>query len=221
MNKKALASLKADVQDVLKGHPGLRLKFNGEVPSEIWGTYCIYDDGGALQGCFDIRVLIPATYPYGFPVLLETAGKIERTIDRHIGPGGLICEEIDQKELMLASKSITIREYFAQYVHKHFCWQLIYEEEGNKNLQEWSHHGDGTMQFYKEQFNSDDPRVIETCLKALAHNTVSGRNDPCACGSGKKTKRCHHETFVDLGRIGKAQLVKDLAEIQSKLSKIR
>lgn len=214
MNKKALEILKADVQEVLKGQRGLRLRFRNEIPFQIWGTFQIYDDLGALQGSFDIEVTIPANYPYGFPILKETSDKIERVIARHISTNGFICEEIDQKEMIIASKGITIKEYFDHYVFKHLCWQLVYEEEGNKNLQEWSHFGDGILQFYLEALTTNDPAFVEACLKRLVSNSLPGRNDACLCGSDKKAKYCHLEQINEIKRINRKKLEKDLLIVQ-------
>lgn len=204
----------SDAQEVLKKHSGLRLRFRSGIPFQIWGTYSIHDDRGALQGSFEIEVTIPSNYPHGFPVLKELSKKIERTLDRHIGPSGVICEEIDQKEKIIASKGITIKEYFDQYVFKHFCWQLIYEEEGNKNLQEWSHFGDGTLQFYREELSTDDTNFVERTLEALVSNTLPGRNEKCICGSNRKTKFCHLDNFEELKCIGKMNLRKDLVTVR-------
>jgi len=33
-------------------------------------------------------------------------------------------------------------------------------------------------------------RQTNTAASSNAHHTVSGRNDPCSCGSGKKYKKC-------------------------------
>jgi hypothetical protein len=219
MKRKLLNDLKADIQAVLKQQPGLRLRFKGDMPYQIWGTYSIYDDQGAWQASFEIQVAIPVNYPHGFPKLVETSQKIERIMDRHIDKKGLICEEIDQAENIIATRGITIKEYFDQYVHKYLCWQLIYDEEGKSYLQEWSHQGDGVFQFYRERLNCDQLTVIQRCLRALVYNQLPGRNDPCLCGGPKKAKYCHGPTLNELKGVGRGQLVNDLKVIQTLIAK--
>jgi hypothetical protein len=213
MDKKTHKILMADLEGVLRRHPGLVLKCKKDIPFEIYGIYDIRDDDGVLQGEFDIRVFIPSAYPYSFPAIMEKSKKIDRAIDRHINQAGAICEEIDQKENIIASKGISITQYFEQYVHKYFCWQLVYEEEGNKNLKEYAHHEEGIIQFYKEFLKIENNVTVKECLEAVALNTLPGRNDPCLCGSNKKMKFCHLEIFNDLKRIGREQLNKDLKMI--------
>lgn len=210
MDSRTLKALNEDLRLVLKSQPGLRCKMLNDIPSSIEGTYEVRDDQGVLQGAFDIRVQIPVGYPYRFPALWETANKIERGLERHVFPDGGVCEEIDRLEKIIAAHGITLNEYFSRYVHRFFCWQLIYEEEGNGNLKEWSHNEDGILQFYKEFLGIHSDSVILDCLQLIASNRVPGRNDRCPCGSKKKAKWCHVKQFEDLKCIGREQLLKDL-----------
>jgi hypothetical protein len=213
VTKKLLQQLKTDVQDVLCLHPELTVKESNGIPKWVEGDYYVRDLDGVEQGVFNIRVHIPAEYPYGFPIMVEVSTRIERKIDRHISLKGLTCQEITQKEKMIAAAGITLRRYFAEYVHKYLCWQLIYEEEGNENLEEWAHDQSSTLAFYQSHLNIQNPILIRRCLEHVAANKVSGRNDPCLCNSGKKTKHCHEEAFNELKFIGKDQLLKDIQTI--------
>jgi hypothetical protein len=218
MDRKTLKILRADIAALFQKHAGLFLRDKNDIPFEIYGIYDVCDDIGALQGEFEIRVFIPEGYPYAFPVMMEKSKKIERVMDRHINEKGIACEEIGQKEKIIASRGISLTEYFQQYVHKYFCWQLIYEEEGNKNLKEYSHEEEGVLEFYQQEFKICDLHTVKKCVEAVAVNRVPGRNDPCPCGSGQKVKFCHQQVFNDLNRIEKQQLLADLKMFEKELS---
>lgn len=210
MTKSQLRALQADVQDVLQLHPELSLVEKNNIPTAIQGKYNVRDDKRVVQGVFDIRVVIPQNYPNEFPILIEKSKNIERKIDRHINPHGIACEEINQMEKIIAAKGITIRQYFDRYVHKYFCWQLVYDEEGNQNLDEWEHEGIGVQNFYRQYLSLNDDATVFACISLIALNRIPGRNDPCPCKSGKKVKQCHGKTFDDLKCIGKDDLLKDM-----------
>jgi hypothetical protein len=213
VNKKDIRSLQQDVRGVLSRHPGLRLRKLKDIPVEIFGEYEVLDDAGNLLGAFEIKVNIPAGYPHAFPSMMETSTKIKREIDRHINEEGLICEELPQLEMIIASRGITMEQYFEQYVHKYFCWQLLYEEEGPVNLQEWPHHEQGPITFYKTFLGLNDMERVKQCLQKIAFDKA-GRNEDCPCGSGKKIKHCHEAVFSDLLRLGKNKLKEDISALQ-------
>jgi hypothetical protein len=212
MNKKALEVLQADIDRIRAVQPGLRLKFLKDVPVEIFGTYVVRDHNGKLQGDFEIRVIIPAAYPHGFPSLFETSDKIERIADRHIDKEGLVCEEFTRAKTIIASKGLTLERYFNEWVNRYFCWQLLYEEEGMKHLEQWSHNARAIVEFYQDFLKLQDENDIVRFLKAMTEGTI-GRNDLCPCGQQRKLKACHAETFTDLKRVPKKQLLKDLSII--------
>lgn len=209
MKKEAIRQLLYDVKKVLISNPGLAAKYVDEIPTELFGNFVIKDHAGAIQGDFDIMVKIPAAYPIGFPTLYETSKKITRIDDRHIDENGGCCVEITQKILSIARNGISLQDFFKKYVHRFFCWQLVYEEDP-LILAQWDHRECGVKQFYKELFGSDDKTVSRSFIESVLNRQIPRRKDLCLCGSGKFIKKCHRDVFYELEQIGVKQLLEDL-----------
>lgn len=209
MDKKTLKEFCYDVKKTLEKQPGLNVKYRGVTPVEIYGNFRIVDNNGDLQGGFDIRVLISKNYPKGFHHLIETSQKIERIIDRHIDKEGNCCVEILQKALLIAHRGISIKDFFDKYVHKFFCWQLVYEDDP-KAVEQWEHYDPGTRQFYYELLGTTNNIAVRKCIEAVLRGKIPHRKDLCVCESGKLSKHCHASDFYDLEKLGSDQLAKDL-----------
>jgi hypothetical protein len=215
MGKKLIRLLKYDVNAVLDNYPELSVKDINGLPKEVYGNFKIKDNEGVLQGDFDISVLIPASYPNGFPQLIETSKKIERIPDRHIDEHGNCCVEITQKIILISKRGIALQDFFKNYVYKFFCWQLVYEAEGRHALKQWDHGALGILGFYVELIGSGDKVVIAKFIKSVLSNRIPGRKDICICGSGKQTRKCHINIFYELYQIGHVQLLNDLKIINT------
>jgi hypothetical protein len=219
MDKQNLKLLSGEIPLLLNGQPGLRILEKNSIPSEILGNYAVRDDRGVVQETYEIRVLIPSSYPYGFPVMVETSEKIERIIDRHISEEGIACLEMDRKIAILSKYGITLQQFFQNYVHKFLCWQILYDEGEKDQLTEWSHHEGGVVEFYLEYMNMGSKELAKDCLQLIIDHRLPGRNALCPCGSERKMKRCHEKIFDDLKLIGRQQLIKDLQLFLSNVSK--
>lgn len=210
INKRTLKQLRYDIKKVQDEYPDLAVKYVNDLPSELYGKIKIFDNLGVLQEEFDIRVLIPLFYPFGFPSLIEVANRIERILDRHINEAGYCCVEITQKILLLQKRGITLQEFFKNYVYKFFCWQLLYETIGPTQLRQWEHGKKGIKQFYFELLNSNNNNTVRKLILAVLNNKIPNRKALCPCGSSKIIKECHYNEFNDLERIGREQLQKDI-----------
>lgn len=209
MDKRALKIFNADIAKTLEKCPGLKLMSNDKTRI-LKGKYELKDNLGVVMEEYEIAILIPEIYPKGFPILMELSKKIPRHEDRHIDEHGTACVEIHQRIILIAKRGISISNFVKKYVHKYFCWQLRYETGDLDGLEQWSHHEEGTKEFYKETFQTDDHDVIKRILVCLISNTLPERNDPCICSSGKKFKHCHAEPIIGIKDIGIEQFKIDL-----------
>lgn len=211
MNSTLLRALSRDAQDVVSNNSGLSIIWKQKVPVKLIGNYKVLDNFGKIQGDFDIEVVIPSNYPFEFPILREVGGKIPPSLDRHILPGGIACVENSRKVAILKIKGISLHNFFCTYVHRFFCWQLVYEEDnGAKKLTEWSHGEQGIREFYVDRFQTTDGLFIKGVLGRMIYNSLPGRNDPCFCSSGAKFKNCHGGIIGELSLIPRSDLISDL-----------
>lgn len=210
MRRSLLRLLTEDAQTVVSLNNGLSIKWKDAVPVEIAGNYRIVDGLGAIQADFDIRVVVPANYPYGFPGLWETSTKIPRDLDRHMFPDGKACLENPRRIDLMILRGISLCTFFTDYVHRFFCWQLVYDIDGPAALKGWAHGEEGIREFYCEILQTTDTGFIKEVLKRIVFNQLPGRNDLCFCGREEKFKQCHFKTISQLELITKTKLKGDL-----------
>lgn len=206
--------LNEDIAAALECYPELQLISNKETKF-LKGKYIISDNNGVVQGEYEIAIVIPKMYPNEFPLLLELSKNIPREDDRHIDKNGWACVEIDQNIALKSKKGISIKEFIANYVHRYFCWQLRYEAGDKEGLEEWAHHDKGTLQFYKENLNTEDIKTIIKILRTLSESPLPQRNVLCICGSNKKYKLCHENLIKKIYELGKDRFRIDLGILQN------
>ena len=115
-------------------------------------------------------------------------------IDLHFYPDGVCCLGLQP----LADRRMTLKEFLDEMVVP-FFYRLSYTEvhgleAARRHLWGEYSHGDSGLREY---------------LSDLANITRRGlgRNDPCACGSGRKYKRCH---LGEVGRFKHAPVLNDV-----------
>ncbi len=196
--------LHIDLIKTLKANPGFLLVYVNKVPAYLHGKYTLLDNNNIMQEEYEVRIYFDSEkYPYSFPVLQEISNKIPRCIDRHMNKDGFTCVEIAQRIAIITSKGITIKQFVDFYVHKFFCWQLVYDLESKKDLKEWPHFQDGTMKFYSEIFNTGSIDCILDTLKFYILNQDFEMN--------LRTFRW----FMELKSIGEKQILIDINELLS------
>ena len=100
------------------------------------------------------------------------------TIDLHFFPNGAACLSLQ----FLADRRTTLKEFMDELVVP-FFYRLAYTDlhglAASRDIlwAEYSHGEQGLREY------------LADVARIAAHGL--GRNDPCACGSGRKYKRCH------------------------------
>ena len=139
-----------------------------------------------LSDSFSIRIDLAALDRNGWPAVYEVGGRYSRlaerenveTIDLHFFPDGACCLGLQP----LADRLTTLKEFIDEWVVP-FFYRLSYTEvhgleAATRDLWgEYSHGVPGLREYLSD-------------LAGIGRRGL-GRNDPCACGSGRKYKRCH------------------------------
>ena len=139
-----------------------------------------------LCDSFSIRIELDALDQNGWPTVYEVGGRHAKiagrenikTIDLHFYPDGACCLGLQ----LLADRRTTLREFMDELVVPFFYRLSFTDVRGLVAAREhlWAEysHGDHGLREYLSD------------LADIAKHSL-GRNDPCACGSGRKYKRCH------------------------------
>ena len=207
------ASIERDIAETLERFPKLSKRFDKN--SNTWllaGDLDICDSQGEYWDTFNILILIPNTYPYCVPQVVEKSKLIPRDTKRHISKEGVCCLDMDHKLLRMARRGIRLADFIAEKVYPFFANQLYYDESEDKQYagEEYEHHFEGVRQFYNEDLGIADTGLAIKAIEMVLANDIPGRNDRCFCGGGMKFKRCHAEAVAFLETMPTDRLRKDL-----------
>ena len=155
-----------------------KLHIGGDDVTRSMGTY--------LRDTFTIRVELNNPDLNGLPKVYETGGRHEQIAarenvppaDLHLYPDGACCLGLQA----LADRQISLQEFMDERVLP-FFYRLSYVDKhgwalARKGLWDEYSHGDHGI----DEYLADVAKVAGVDL---------GRNDQCACGSGRKYKQCH------------------------------
>ena len=172
---------------LIEGELELRAAYDGEAGKLLIGS----DDATVsmesyLCDSFSIKIELDSLDQNGWPKVYEVGGKHERIAEReridsfelHLYPDSSCCLGLQ----LLADRRTTLREFMDEMVVS-FFYRLAYADRyGIQAARQrlWDEYGHGELGF--QQYLS--------VLADIAKQGLS-RNDPCACGSGRKYKRCH------------------------------
>ena len=207
------ASIDKDITEALEWFPKLSKRLDRSTNTWLLaGDLDICDSQGEYWDTFNILILIPNTYPYCVPQVIEKSTLIPRNINRHISEEGICCLDMDHKLLRMARRGIRLVDFIAEKVYPFFANQLYYDESEDKQYagEEYEHHFEGVRQFYDEDLRIDDTGLAIEVIEMVLANNTPGRNDRCFCGGKQKFKRCHAEAVAFLKTMPTDRLQKDL-----------
>lgn len=182
----------------------------------IDGQLDICDTKGEYWDTFDIRIVVPNTYPYCVPIVLERSSKIPREADRHISKEGICCVDISHQLLRMSRRGIRLIDFVTNKVYPYFANQVYYESEHHYSSGEYAHNFDGVKQFYFESTKIASIEEAIMILDYMVNGKELGRNANCFCGKSKY-KKCHLQIVEFLQSIGKGQLKQDLLDFRKEI----
>jgi len=214
-----LKLLKEDIIQVKDRFPKLTFrKIDDSKKYFLSGELDICDTKGEYWDTFEIIVLIPDTYPFCIPTVIEKSLIIPRTLDRHISEEGICCLDISHSLILLSKKGIRLHKFIAEKVYPYFANQLYFRENGFYAGEEYAHYFEGIKQFYREELKIDSPYLAVTFINQILLKQISRRNDKCPCNSGNKFKNCHLASIDLMNIIGVDRLTDDLNQFCSILA---
>lgn len=201
--------------DVLTAHgqyPGLRYPYFEQHRWCVDATLDIVGDDGARWGAFDVKLVLPRTYPQGIPAVFEQRSRIKAEADWHINEDGSCCIGPWVGEMKKYAGRATLVDWLNRSVVPFFANHLYKERHGHYRSGEYSHGFKGILEYYQEIW----PGELEDIIKKLRQ--VTGAEHPeakekCFCGSGERYARCHAGRSEYDG-IPRASYKQDLAHLK-------
>lgn len=197
-----------------------KLKYSWSSKFSIWiiaGELDICDAEGVYWNTFNIAIVVPESYPYCVPVLIEKSEIIPREIDWHISAEGICCVDVSNSLIAKSKTGIDICSFISDKVYSYLANQLYKLIESKYAGKEYAHHLDGIIQYYIEEHNLSDKRAVASFLRRIVEKSLLGRNSMCPCESGKKIKYCHEHSIHTIKSLGSTKLLSDLKNIMDSL----
>lgn len=163
---------------------------------ELEGTLVVTDDEGPL-GSFEIRMLVPTTFPQDAPEVFETGDKLPKTVDRHFFLDGSFCLGIHEFWL-LTSAQTDFLAFLNGPVQSFFFSQIYFDASGVWPFEDLSHGASGFVEAFSELFGcKPDAAVVLAVIQQYDGNRFKGHHT-CACGSGEIVRKCHFQKYKTL-----------------------
>ena len=195
-----------EAKTIVKLYPKLNL-FEKSGAKILSGEIDLLNDIGEILDTYQLEISPSNQYPFMFPKVFETGGKLPINIDWHVyEDDGRCCIKIPPEETLICSKGITLSDFIKNELIPYLFNQTFRRENGYY-INERSHGINGLIEFYGEKLNTNNTSEI---IKLLGH--ILFKNEPdrvalCFCGRNEKYRRCHRDAFRLLCQIKKEQLL--------------
>ncbi len=210
-------------------HSGLCYRIDNN--KSVWeGTLAFTSryDSIRVKDSFEIRIELPENSKT-IPLVKETGGRIEKIRathclkneqDLHVNPNGTICLCPKPEEKRRFPGKVNLRKFVNELVIPYFSELSYFEKTGKWIWGQYSHGPAGIMEYYLDNRNDNDPKLLDDCLMAIGidphefsiepYAQINGR-EHCVCGSKLKFKKCHPKALS-----GFRAIIEDSKLIQKK-----
>ncbi|WKL43728.1 hypothetical protein [Flavobacterium sp. ZE23DGlu08] len=188
------------VTAVVEKYKELSFKIEDGIPC-VFGAIILADESGSIEDTYQIEIKAVIDYPYSFPLLFETGGRIPRNIDWHIfEKNGNCCIASPPEEYILCNTGIDLLQFIENQVKNYFYSQTFRNQNGYF-LKERPHGSKGWIEFFEETFMTENIFNIEFGLNQILEGKKIDRVSDCFCGSGKKYRKCHKKSYEVLSKL--------------------
>jgi len=183
---------------------GLASAFTEAGTTIVSGTVDVIDRNGKLWETYQIEIHPTDMFPFRFPTVFETGGKIPRIGDWHIYENTLACcIAVKPEEILTCMNGITLKQFISNEVMPYLFNQTFRKKEGYYPNGEYSHNALGLCEYYDGTLNTNgDFDKMIWFMRFIALGKKPGRTENCFCGGKEKFRRCHRRAFEKLVLLG-------------------
>jgi hypothetical protein len=163
----------------------------------VEGTFDVVE-GGVHIDSFLVRIVLPTTYPSGFPIAWEIGNRVRRGVqDWHVSGDGSLCVGLHEELWLKYGGRFELKEYLEGPLHSYFVG--VCEKLAGRPWPwgEWAHGEPALREFYSKIIDTDDLERLKDLLMMLESDSIKG-HWCCPCGSGKEMRRCHLFSIKDI-----------------------
>jgi len=183
----------------------------------VAGTIDIVDSKSIYWDSYKIAIIVNKdNYPNTIPSVMEVSEKIERDWDFHISENGLCCLNIPHKLIRLKKNGITLSDFYSEVVYPFFANHQYRLSEGKYANGDYKHFEEGIIQFYEEEYNLTDTKIICAYLNLALGRLKAESNRKCPICGGYKYKKCCRPIVERMKVYGRDRLAADLKAFSKK-----
>ncbi len=164
----------------------------------IRGSIQLIESKKIVTDSYEVKIMWSQGYPFKFPLVFETGGRIPINLDWHVfETDGHCCIKAIPEEMVLCKKGISLDWFISTQLVPYFFNQSFRQENGYY-YHERSHGIKGTLESFADIFKTTNVNSILNLLSVLKESSDYKATAKCKCGSNRKYKKCHRRTIRSL-----------------------
>lgn len=204
-----MESFLAQAKKINESYPKLSL-ISKSGTKILSGEIDLIDASKNVMDTYKLEIHPSDKYPFMFPLVFETGGRIPINVDWHIYPSlGNCCIKVPPEEELICKNGITLLDFIKNEVIPFFFNQTFRKENGYF-INERSHGVTGLVEFYAEKLGNNDIKQIIILLGYILFKSEPNRVALCFCGKNEKYRRCHRAAYKLLSQIKRENLLMHL-----------
>ncbi len=196
-----MKDLTAQIVELQTFHKGLKKTEEREREIVLSGPLPFDAEPDGLEpiiDSFDIEMLIPDPYPDMLPWVRETSGKIDSDYE-HVFTDETLCLGVPIEMRRIFGQQPSLLGFVNKLVIPYFYGYCYWKKYGEHPFGEQKHGGEGVVEYYADKLNLTDEVTALAFVCFLYEHGYRGHHD-CPCGSGRRIRKCHGPTLLDLHR---------------------
>jgi hypothetical protein len=202
-----------EATEAINNFPDLQLCSREDSLPLLEGKITLFDEIGGAYDSYFIKIECCQDYPNSFPFVYETLKRLPHNIDWHVYGDGHFCICTPIEEFIHCAKGYTLKSFIQDQVLPYLHNQSFREKEGYF-LNERSHGSQGILESLYDILSINDVIKIHELLVFIYKNSIPLRTSKCFCGSNKKFRYCHKESYHAIKSIGPERLFSIISYIK-------
>lgn len=189
-------AIESDIEEFLEKQPGMRLCPSLEPGYLLSGSYYLtaQPDGGVIvEDEFQVKILIPESFPVLLPRVWEIGSRIPQRAAWHINcrTDCSICLGSDLSLHMVASRFPRLSDYLDHCLVPYLYAVCIRERNGGAfYFSDLAHGGEGLTKEIQDLFCLPDKKAALLIIKLLSMKKRVANKKPCPCGCNRRLGTC-------------------------------
>jgi len=199
-----IEQFKSDALAAAELFPGLQL-LSCSSPA-LAGTIILYDEAENPVDNYELRIEYKPGYPYFFPSVFETGGRIPVNVDWHVYESdGHLCICTTTDEYIKTASGLNLSNFIRRELIP-YLFNQTHRRLTGFFLHEMAHGEKGELVTLKQLLQTSEATNIHWLLLHILNGVRPERTSLCFCGSKIKYRHCHRSAVNKLKGLGEYKL---------------